>query len=200
MRRVSADFLGDTQRHERFSSFAREACQIVLGMNAGPKHARRMRIRKEAELLDGDGDGLPRGQRTERTVQLRQSLLRPLPAELRGDVQIARRAPVDLCSGLEPLEQAFQIRDHFQCEIDADEQSHFAAMIIVQWNGATSQWRAVFCHGHSMRGTPWKSRAGCSARSWCTGARPASSPKLKPIWVATIWRRIPRAASPIARA
>src|SRR5439155_698100 len=118
MRRVSAFFLGDAQWRERFLGIAREACQIVTGMNAGPEHARRMRIRKEAELFDGDSDGLPRGQRTERAFQFRQPLLWPLPNRFRRDVQVARRAPVDLCGGLEPLQQIFQIRDHFRCEID----------------------------------------------------------------------------------
>src|SRR5579863_648573 len=119
MWRAGTGFFGDSERCERGFGVVRECCQFVASANPGPKNARRMRVRKEADLLDGNRNRRTRGQAGEGRLQFRQPLLGPLADKLRGDVQVAGRAPVDLSGRLEAKQEFFQVRDNIGWKVNA---------------------------------------------------------------------------------
>jgi hypothetical protein len=71
-----------------------------------------MRVWKKAKLCDGNRNRLTCGQTGESRFQFWQALLGPLTDKLRGDVQVAGRAPVDLGRRLEFEQEVLQVRNN----------------------------------------------------------------------------------------
>jgi len=131
VRRVRTLFFGDAERCERGFGFADEVRETGVCVDPGPENSGRMWVWEKAELFDRNGNRRARGQSGESGFQFLQPRLGPFADKLRGDVQVARRAPVDLSGGLEALEEIFEVGDDLGWEIDCGEETHGAKTAVL---------------------------------------------------------------------
>ncbi len=81
-------------------------------------------------------------------------------------MKVGRRTPVDPRGGLQTAQQLFQIGDDIVRQIQSREQSHFAFNIV------QCASPAAYSPDRSTPAPPWRWRAICSARCWCTAPPP----------------------------
>jgi len=98
--------------------------QFRPGFHPHPKYPRRTLVRIPAQTAQRKFEWLTRAHLRERIMEFLQPRFRPFADELRRNVQIVERAPLDRRLGTQRAQQTFQPKARFGRQVDGREQSH----------------------------------------------------------------------------
>jgi len=102
----------------------RQFPQCLAAFDSDPEDPWPVRVGKPAKAMQSNGDRPTRSHRGQRGLHFLQSVFRPLPDELRGNVQISDLRPTDGRVRTQPRNQSLQpVRERFG-QIDGCEQAH----------------------------------------------------------------------------